>query len=135
MLLALAFLQSLCTTSVNARDLFDSGPYGSFCTVPQGTELVELEQPFRVRVIQGVIRDPGGSPLPETVFEIREDSSGKAWRAVADKHGRFRIPGISRGTFTFKATRNGFQSVTGKIRVSAKARRGRIIELILPLGV
>ncbi|HYL11364.1 MAG TPA: carboxypeptidase-like regulatory domain-containing protein [Candidatus Acidoferrales bacterium] len=133
--LFLIFLLICCAKPLGAQDRFDSGPYKGFSRSPDEHIIVELEQPFRVRGIRGVIRDPSGSPLPKTVFEIRKDSSGKVWGAVADRHGRFWIPGIPPGTYSFKATLRSFQSVAGKITVSARAHRKSAIELILPLGV
>jgi carboxypeptidase family protein len=134
-LFALILVLACHAKPLRAQDRFDSGPYKGFRKSPDEHIIVELEQPFRVRGIHGVIRDPSGSPLPDAAFEIRDDSSGKVWGASADKHGRFWILGIPRGTYRFKATLRGFQSVTGIITVSARARRKSTIELILPLGV
>jgi protocatechuate 3,4-dioxygenase beta subunit len=133
-LFALLFL-ACCAKPLGAQDRFDSGPYKGFSKSSNEQNIVELEQPFRVRAVRGVIRDPSGSPLPKTLFEIRKDSSGKVWVAVADKRGRFWIPGIPPGTYSFKATLQSFQSVAGKITVSVRAHRKSAIELILPLGV
>src|SRR5258708_11883118 len=134
-LFVLIFFLVCHANPLRAQDRFDSGTYKGFRITHPESQIVELEQPFRVRVVHGVIRDPSGSPLPDAAFEIRGDSSGKVWGAVADKHGRFWIPGIPRGTYRFKATLRNFQSVTGTITVSARARRKSTIELILPLGV
>jgi carboxypeptidase family protein len=134
-LLALLFPVSFSAGPLNAQDRFDSGPYKGFRMAHPESTIVELEQPFRVRAVRGVVRDPSGSPLPDTAFEIRDDSSGKVWGAVTDKHGHFTISAVSHGTFSFKATRDGFQSVIGKITVSARASRKSRIRLILPLGI
>jgi hypothetical protein len=134
-LFVLIFFLACHAKPLGAQDRFDSGPYKGFRIAHPESTIVELEQPFRVRVVRGVVRDPSGSPLPGTAFEIRDDSSGKVWGAVTDKHGHFAISAVSHGTFSFKATRDGFQSVIGKITVSARASRKSRIRLILPLGV
>jgi hypothetical protein len=39
--------------------------------------------------------------------------TNKIRRATIDEHGRFRIHRLARGTYEFKTTLNGFQSVMG----------------------
>ena len=49
--------------------------------------------------------------------------------------GRFKISGTAAGRYCFKATKDGFQSVIGKIVVGKKSTHKASIELTMPLGV
>jgi uncharacterized surface anchored protein len=84
--------------------------------------------------VHGVIRDPAGESLPGVDFKIR-DASGRVRGAKTDKTGRFKISGTAAGTYSFKATKDGFQSVTGKIVVARKLNHKTSIELTMPRGV
>ncbi len=74
--------------------------------------------------MQGVVSRKEGyhEPLPNVLFEIQGPSTGKKIRrATTDEHGRFKIGHVPAGTYKFKATLNGFQSVMGTITISKKA--------------
>jgi hypothetical protein len=95
-----------------------------------------VQQPFEVRSIQGVVIEKVAdlSPFPDVAFEVRgAGTNGKVIRVTTDDRGRFRFGHLPDGTYEFKATLNGFQSVEGKILLSKKApRRNRIaIEMLL----
>ena len=73
--------------------------------------------------------------MPGAIFEIRtENPDGKIRGVVADEKGRFRIRGVAQGEYVFKATRNGFQSVYGRVRVSRKAKASTEVRIVLELG-
>jgi len=72
--------------------------------------------------------------MPDVTFEIRAES-GRIREAKTDTMGRFKISGTAAGTYSFKATRNGFQSVVGKIVVAKKSDHKASIELTMPIGV
>ena len=96
--------------------------------------MVELPEPLKVRSVDGSILDPHRDPLPDVVFEIR-DESGKIRSGISDSRGRFHIRGVPKGTFRFKATKNGFQSIVGTIVVTKAASRKSTITLQMNLGV
>jgi len=53
----------------------------------------------RVRGMRGVVRDPGGTPLPGfTVRVLRKGQWGKD--AITDAEGRFEVAGVRSGSFT-----------------------------------
>ncbi len=57
----------------------------------------------------------------------------RAARTAAN--GRFEVGRVPEGTYIFKATLDGFQSVVGMLVVSKKAGRRKIIDVEMPLGV
>ena len=54
---------------------------------------------------------------------------------ASNEHGRFRMGHVAEGTYKFKTTLNGFQSVMGRITVSKKATRHDEIKIEIPVGV
>jgi hypothetical protein len=94
--------------------------------------------PFEVRSVEGRIRETIGDrlPLADVTFEVRgPGTGGKVKGTTSDRNGRFRIDHLPEGTYDFKATLNGFQSITGKIIVSKKAPRHDQITIDMDLGV
>jgi hypothetical protein len=56
-------------------------------------------------------------------------------RAKTDEQGRFAIGHVAVGTYRFKTTLNGFQSVMGVITVSQQATKQDEIKIEMPVGV
>ena len=48
--------------------------------------------------------------------------------------GTFKLGGVPTGTYKFKVTMNGFQSVVGDIVVSKKANKSDQLKLVMKLG-
>ena len=115
----------------------DKGALGDFTKSPTEGIIVELTQPFVVGSVRGIItRDQDPEPLPDVLIEIRGPSSDKTiMRATTDKYGRFKIRDVAEGTYRFKTTLNGFQSVMGTITVSKRASKQKKIKIGMPLGV
>jgi len=70
--------------------------------------------------MRGVVsrKEEHHEPLPNVLFEIQGPSTGKKIRrATTDEHGRFKIGHVPAGTYKFKATLDGFQSVMGTMCV------------------
>src|SRR5712664_2972307 len=74
-----------------SQERFDTGPHKGFLMSPTEHIIVEIQQPYVVKSVHGIIRDTQGYPLPETDFEIR-DTSGRVRAAKTDRLGRFKIP-------------------------------------------
>jgi len=92
---------------------------------------------IEVRSVQGTLTSVGGRrPIDVSVrFEIRgPGSSGNVRRAVADREGRFTMDNVPPGSYCFRASAIGWQSVVGRITVAPTGPR-RTIELTLLLGV
>jgi hypothetical protein len=117
-----------------AQDRFESGKYKGF-TTKTSFAIIELETPFSVRQVKGVISLPGrNDPLPNVLVEFR-DIDGRIKTTRTDSHGKFRFGNLSEGTYMFKATSDGFQSVIGTVILRRDAKKSEIIRVELPVGV
>jgi len=124
----------LQTQHLIAQQRFDSGPHKGFLKSPTEHIIVEISEAFEVKDIRGVVSDVSGNPLPDVDFEIR-DSFGRVRESKTDRLGRFKIRNASPGNYSFKVTRDGFQSVVGKIIVSKKPHNNVSIRLTMSVGV
>ncbi len=131
-------LVMFCGTVVaSAQERFESGELKGFMKSATEHVITPLEEPFRVSSVQGVIvRQGTDEPLDSVVFEIRGPGPSERMKAArTNKTGHFSIAGVEQGTYIFKTTKEGFQSVTGSIVVSRKADRKSTIRIKLSLGV
>jgi hypothetical protein len=94
-----------------------------------------IEEPFRVHSVAGTISaERSGEVLPDVLFEIEGPGMERRIRhAVTDKHGHFRISRVAKGSYRFKATLAGFQSVIGTIVVSKSKGVSRELAIHLSL--
>src|SRR5215475_822794 len=117
----------------------EKGIVGDFTKSPTEHIINQIEQPFTVRSVIGIVtRQTGGptEPLQNVLFEIQGPGSDrKIRRASSDENGRFKMGRVPSGTYKFKATLNGFQSVMGTIVVSKKASRFNEIKIGMAIGV
>jgi hypothetical protein len=120
-----------------AQERFKSGEFKGFTKSPTEHIISRLDEPITVYSVRGKIIVKGNDdPLTEVVFEIRRPGSFERIRAAKSGHdGRFNIAHVPEGTYSFKATKDGFQSVVGTLIVSKKANRQKAIEIALPIGV
>jgi len=90
-----------------------------------------------VRVAQGRITEAASKTgVPGAVVEVRQaDRDGKVQNATSDEHGRFRLRKLSEGEYIFKVTRDGFQSVFGRLRVSKHAPSEARFDIELKQGI
>lgn len=124
--------------SAKAQDRFTSGEFKGFTKSPTEGVIIHLDEPVTVRAVIGtVVRSVGDeSPLENTLIELRAPNDSKIIGAARTDHqGRFRVSGIPSGSYMFKATSLGFQSVVGIVIVSSKAARSRVLNLRLKPGV
>lgn len=111
---------------------------GDFTKSPTEHIVNQIHQPFVVRSVVGAISRKQGDqgPLPGVLFEIQGPGTDRRIRrSKTDELGRFRIRHVPEGTYRFKATLNGFQSVMGKIRVSREAAKTDQIKIAMAVGV
>jgi len=103
------------------------------------TEHVMNEHPgvISVRVLQGRITEEGSKTgVPGALVEVRKaDPDAKVQGATSDGIGRFRLRKVSEGEYGFKVTRDGFQSVFGRVRVSKHAPSDARFDIDLRQGV
>jgi len=99
----------------------------------------EIKDPFVVQSVEGKITLGGAdreTPLADTLFEIQGPGADRKIRyATTGPSGRFRIGNVSHGTYKFKATLNGFQSVIGSVTVSKEASKTQEIKISMRVGV
>jgi hypothetical protein len=99
--------------------------------------IVQLQQPFRVRTVRGVITSEGGDWPPSVVVrvELRNGRMNDIREARTDDGGRFEIRGVAEGRYCFKASAEGWQSVVGTIIVTAAANPADRVSFAMRLGV
>jgi hypothetical protein len=110
---------------------------GDFTRSPYEHIINEIDQPFLVRSVEGLITLPdGGGALTGVLFEIQGPGTDRQIRRCkSDEHGRFKIRRVPEGTYRFKATLSGFQSEMGTIIVSRKSAKTNEIKITMPVGV
>jgi hypothetical protein len=98
----------------------------------------KLNQPFAVQSVSGVVTRGEGNqePLRDAVVEIKGPGKQERLRRTkTDDLGQFRINHVPVGTYIFKVTLSGYQSVIGTVIVSKKAARGSSIKIAMLIGV
>jgi hypothetical protein len=116
----------------------DKGPTGDFSKSPTEHIITRIEQPFVVRSVNGFINREQGNegPLTGVLFEIQgPDDEAKIRQATTDERGRFRMGRVPLGSYKFKATLSGFQSVMGTIVVSKEAPQKGEVKIEMRVGV
>lgn len=128
-ILAVLLLASTCL----AEHRFQSGPYSGFTKLEPERVIVELGKPLHVSQVSGVVLAANShEPLRKTLFELRDDGTGKVKATKTDANGRFRMKQIKDGKYTFKATRKGYQSVVGVLIVRAKGPQPESVTIEMP---
>jgi len=98
-----------------------------------------LKDPFIVKKISGRVQLGDGTPFPGAIFEIRKKDlnwkSQKIHRVFSNKNGFFCFKRVKRGTYCFKVTLNGWQSVMGEIIISNKAKKNSSVVIEISPGV
>ncbi len=62
--------------------------------------------------ITGNITDAAGAAIPGTTITITQKETGQSRQGVTDADGAYDFPSVLAGTYTVKATKEGFKSVT-----------------------
>jgi len=98
----------------------------------------EITKLIIVRAVKGKItNEQGGWPTKWPIlFEIRRtEGASETIKVYADNEGKFSIPDVAAGSYCFKATVDGWQSVIGIIKVDKKANPRNSIQIVLKIGV
>ena len=127
----------LCAVFAIAPQSGSDDPIGAFTRSPNEHIINEVNQPFEVGLIQGLIKlENGFGPLADVLFEIQGPGHDRRIRrCTTDKDGRFKIRRVPQGTYRFKATRESFQSEMGTIIVSKKSPKTNEITITMHVGV
>jgi hypothetical protein len=124
-----------CDTSVRGPECGLEG----FTEAPDEHIINEITEPFVVREVKGRIDNEAGPGWWKdclVLFEIRGiRKDTEVHKVYADENGNFVMRDITEGRYCFKATVNGWQSVTGIIIVSKRADPERSIVFEMKLGV
>lgn len=123
---------AVARTDSFAQQRFDSGPHKGFLKEEPTLTVEEIPRPFGVRAVRGMLTY-GEGPLPDAYFEIR-DTAGQVTTARTDERGTFILPDAKPGYYDFKATKNRFESVIGRVIVSKAAPRKNQIRIQLHVG-
>jgi hypothetical protein len=123
-------LAALCL----AQERFETGWLRGFTMSPTEHIIDEPDKPFTVRAVKGVVLDPSGAEMEGVVVEIR-DGAGQIRGTKTNRKGTFKLGGVPKGTYKFKVTMNGFQSVVGDIIISNKANKTDQMKIVMKLGV
>ncbi|HEY6308697.1 MAG TPA: carboxypeptidase-like regulatory domain-containing protein [Candidatus Angelobacter sp.] len=128
----------LLFTLVAAQDgKFSEGSLAGFTKSPTEHIINQIDEPLVVRSVNGLIEFDSANqePLPRVLFEIRGPDGEKQIRqATTDRRGKFHVGHVPNGTYQFKATLNGFQSVVGTIVVTNKATKTKSINISMRIG-
>ena len=133
----LTFIILWFAASCFAQDRFQSGEFKGFTKSPTEHVISRIDEPVTVPAVRGTVVFKGkDDALKEVVFEIRGPGNSERIRATkSDGEGRFNIPHVPEGTYVFKVTKDGFQSVVGTLILSKKADHQKNIKIEMPLGV
>ena len=124
-------IAALCT----AQERFETGWLKGFSKSPTEHIIDEPDKPFTVRAVTGVVLDSSGAEMEGVVVEIR-DETGRIRGTRTNRKGTFKLDGVSKGTYKFKMTMNGFRgSVVGDVVVSIKANRADQMKIVMNVGV
>lgn len=118
-------------------DAMTRSQVGDFTRSPTERIINEIDQPFVVRTVAGMITLPfGDGPIAGVLFEIQGPDTDRTIRQCkTDDKGRFKMGRVPEGTYRFKATLGGFQSEMGTIIISKKALGTNGIKIAMPVGV
>jgi hypothetical protein len=133
-----AFTLALLITPLFAQQRFgdEYRQLKGFTKSPTEHIMSEYEGVPEVRSVSGRIIDSSGAGIPDATFEIRkEDPEDQIRGVLTNDKGRFHLRSIHDGIYVFKATKNGFQSVIGKLKVNGKTLSRGGLEIWLPIGV
>jgi hypothetical protein len=117
-----------------AQERFETGWLQGFTKSPTEHMIDEPDKPFTLHAVRGVVLDPNGAEMDGVVVEIR-DEAGRIRGTKTNRKGTFKLSEVPKGTYKFKVTMNGFQSVVGNIVVSKKANKSDQMKIVMKVGV
>jgi hypothetical protein len=132
---ALLFL--LLPVLCSGQGRFTSGELKGFTRSPHEHIIDRLDDPFTVRCISGtVVFESDGRPMKGVLVEVRGPGDGTTVVGTrTNGSGQFSMARLKDGTYTFKATLDGYQSILGQVAISKIAPPTERIRLRLKPGV
>jgi len=99
---------------------------------PEASQIVEIDA--SAKSLSGVVRDPSGGGLPDTLVErVDSDWGNRLDATFTDSEGRFALPNVPNGKYYLKISKADFSTLKVKVRVKKRAKSR--LELELPLGI
>ncbi len=138
--LAVALVLVVTVISAFAQGRFGNEHGGRFkgFTKSIGEHIMnEFDGVPELRSVRGqIVEESSGVGLQNAIFELRREDPDARVRGVRTKaDGRFQIGGLAAGTYVFKVTLDGFQSVYGRLIVTKKAAKRNTLRIELKHGV
>ena len=115
---------------------FSSGEFKGFTVSPTEHIINRYEEEVKAHVFLGVVVDPSGFPISGVVVEVRGPGKNEHVKGtLTDESGRFQFRHLRVGTYAFKVTSNGFQSVVGQVQIVAASGQKPLVRITLKVGV
>src|SRR4051812_36349287 len=93
------------------RHLLSAGVLAVLCSIPAHAQLTAGS-------VVGTVEDPSGAAIAGAGVAIKNSATGVAGNTVTNGSGIFGFPTLPVGTYTFEATKNGFQTATGTFQIA-----------------
>jgi hypothetical protein len=136
MIRLVAICIAIATLAFSGQDRFgeENPRLRGFAKSPTEHVMNEYPDAIVVRSLRGRITEAAAHDgVPDALVEIKL-TSGRVRGVRTDRSGAFRLGGVPDGEYLFKVTRDGFQSVFGRLRVSTSAPRKSEIRVELKQG-
>jgi hypothetical protein len=109
---------------------------GDFTIMASDHILVEIQENFIVRKVRGrIISESGEWPPGGVLFELKGLNQEEIESTYSDTDGFFSMPKVKKGTYCFKASIEGWQSVMGIVVVDERDAKAAAIDFEMLLGV
>jgi hypothetical protein len=82
--------------------------------------------------IAGSVLDRTGAVIPGAIAEVREVSTGKAWRVGANAAGQFNLAGFPAGNYEVQVSSPGFRIASQQFKLAARDRA--VVSVVLEVG-
>ena len=122
--------------ALTGQSRLDSGELKGFTASPTEHIINRYDERVKAHVFRGIVVDDSGLAISGVIVEVR--GPGKSERVIGtltDKGGRFMFRYLRRGSYTFKVTNNGFQSVVGEVQIVPSSGAKSPVRIILRYGV
>jgi hypothetical protein len=119
---------------------FSQSSADCFCTklgkdevVKRGWMSVTLAEKPVVKSIQGKVIDGNGEPITDAFVEVF-DKSGRVDGCKVGEDGEFCLPGIRKGKYEVRVSRDGFDTASIMVTVNPKARNSKNLDVSLAVS-
>ncbi len=127
---------AILACSLLAQRRFADGEFKGFTESPTEHIINRYDGVIETRVFEGSVIDSSGAPMRSAVVEVRGPGTSERIKAtMTNKGGNFRIGRLSEGSYIFKITRDGFQSVVGQLKIKPGSGGKAPIRFELRFGV